>query len=386
MKQSEEAAVPPSGLRPWRPENENLTEVSEIFSSFGTAADECQTKHANSNANDARHSANLSTVDGSPHAQDGIQKGRGSKKPSPTHNRHELDEWHGQKHRHQQSDQSHGPSSNSALDAKMSYRNARPSGEINQMNLETGQQHSSATVSDAAVQSIQSAGDRWASNSSGVEMKFQGNKRRDEEDHYENQRDAKHHDVKMEDRRKSQPRRRPIRRAVLVACQYEWHWDERRHLRGCFNDVALLYDVLLNELGFEENDEIYILSDGVTGLEHRVQHRPATASSIMAHLKLLVKDAKPGDSMWFSFSGHGRQVEDKNHDEGDNLDEALVASDFHNVLDDHICEILTSVPPGARVTGVIDACNSGTGMLHSMVLSFLFLPLLFYHSKFVDTS
>lgn len=80
-----------------------------------------------------------------------------------------------------------------------------------------------------------------------------------------------------------------------------------------------------------------------------------------------MRDAQKGDRLWFSFSGHGTQVEDWDGDEFDGFDESLVASDLQLVIDDEIAAILSQLPPGARLTGLIDACHSGTSTFHDFI-------------------
>ena len=42
----------------------------------------------------------------------------------------------------------------------------------------------------------------------------------------------------------------------------------------------------------------------------------------------LVSGARPGDSLFFSFSGHGGQVRDVDGDEADGLDETILPEDY----------------------------------------------------------
>lgn len=127
------------------------------------------------------------------------------------------------------------------------------------------------------------------------------------------------------------------------------------------NDIALVFDLLTHEFRFA-NEDIMILADKETGLEHfpNLRHYDATSASIVAALKWLAIDAQPGDRLWFSFSGHGVQLQDQDGDEFDGMDEALLGSDMVNIVDDDILAILEKIPPGARLTGLIDACHSGT--------------------------
>lgn len=50
------------------------------------------------------------------------------------------------------------------------------------------------------------------------------------------------------------------------------------------------------------------------------QHNPIsqpTKANILKAMHWLVKDARPGDALFFHYSGHGGQTEDHDGDEGD---------------------------------------------------------------------
>lgn len=166
--------------------------------------------------------------------------------------------------------------------------------------------------------------------------------------------------------------RQSRRRAVIAGCEYI-EQDKKVRLRGCMNDVALVYDLLTNELGFDSKN-IVILTDEITCLEKfpKLTHRYPTKTNILKWLNWLVDGAQAGDSLWFSFSGHGIQLPDNDDDEFDGFDEALLSSDMEPVIDDEIFSILKKLPPGARLTGLIDACNSGTGTFDACLAPFSF--------------
>ncbi|KAI9187884.1 Ca(2+)-dependent cysteine protease [Blastocladiella emersonii ATCC 22665] len=86
---------------------------------------------------------------------------------------------------------------------------------------------------------------------------------------------------------------------------------------------------------------------------------PVTRDQVLASLREMVAQAEPGDSLLFSFSGHGGQVADANADETDGHDEAIYCSDGP-ITDDEIREIMADLPEGANMTMVYDSCQSGT--------------------------
>jgi len=53
-----------------------------------------------------------------------------------------------------------------------------------------------------------------------------------------------------------------------------------------------------------------------------------TRANIIRALKWLVADARPNDSLFLHFSGHGGQTEDLDGDEEDGLDETIYPVDF----------------------------------------------------------
>ncbi|MBK8921891.1 MAG: caspase family protein [Saprospirales bacterium] len=93
--------------------------------------------------------------------------------------------------------------------------------------------------------------------------------------------------------------------------------------------------------------------------------------------EVLLPQVKPGDVVYFQFSGHGQQVADDNGDELDGLDEAIVPYDSpqrfqpgvyqgKNLLrDDELNNLFTGLRDRLGPTGnlmvVLDACHSGTG-------------------------
>lgn len=89
-------------------------------------------------------------------------------------------------------------------------------------------------------------------------------------------------------------------------------------------------------------------------------------ANIITQMRNLVAGAAPGDSLWFSFSGHGSQVADTSGDEADGMDETICPADYTTagqIVDDDIYAMLVKpLPPGARMHAIMDCCHSGTGM------------------------
>jgi hypothetical protein len=148
-------------------------------------------------------------------------------------------------------------------------------------------------------------------------------------------------------------------RALLVGVnQYRMPGAD---LQGCVNDVTNVRDVLLKYFGFE-----------VRGIRVLVNHR-ATKMAIMARLRWLVRDARPGDRLLFHFSGHGSQIRDRDGDElKDHMDEILCPHDMDwdgtYIVDDDLKGFFAEIPKGARLEVLLDCCHSGTGTREAMGL------------------
>lgn len=93
------------------------------------------------------------------------------------------------------------------------------------------------------------------------------------------------------------------------------------------------------------------------------RHLPTRQNMIDA-MKWLVRSAKPHDSLFFHYSGHGGQLEDRDGDEVDGFDEVIFPLDFQEagqIVDDDLHEIMVSrLPTGCRLTALFDSCHSGT--------------------------
>lgn len=131
-------------------------------------------------------------------------------------------------------------------------------------------------------------------------------------------------------------------------------------LRGCVNDVVLMYHVLTNKYDFNNND-IKVLTD-----------HNATRRNILEHLEWLVRGVNSGDKLFFHFSGHGSQVPVDNwtnSDDIDGLDEIIcnVDLDWDNPIRDHdLGGIFHRLPKGVTTTAILDCCHSGTGLRNSV--------------------
>lgn len=135
--------------------------------------------------------------------------------------------------------------------------------------------------------------------------------------------------------------------ALLIGCNY--NNNAAYKLNGCINDVNNLKDIITNR-GF---NNINILTD-------ETEQKP-NKSNILSELTQLLSNSNNNDLLFFSYSGHGSQVWDKNGDETDVLDEVIVPLDFNVITDDELKTIIqTHLKPNVTLFALFDCCNSGT--------------------------
>lgn len=104
-------------------------------------------------------------------------------------------------------------------------------------------------------------------------------------------------------------------------------------------------------------------------------NRQATAQNVRKALVRLSKQTKAGDMVYIQFSGHGQPFEDRNGDETDGWDEAIVPYNAgqqyiakvydgrNHIIDDELNVYITNIRKKAGVRGfvyvVLDACHMG---------------------------
>jgi hypothetical protein len=118
-------------------------------------------------------------------------------------------------------------------------------------------------------------------------------------------------------------------------------------LAGCVND-ALDWDAALRARGYST---VVLLNEA------------ATKGNVVAALKAAVAASKRYDRLTFTFSGHGTYVPDRDGDEADHRDEALVCHDVRSgglLVDDQLQQILGQTVEGVRQVILSDSCHSGS--------------------------
>jgi hypothetical protein len=149
------------------------------------------------------------------------------------------------------------------------------------------------------------------------------------------------------------------KKALLIGINYI---GQMYQLKGCINDVKSIKQLIVNKFGFSEApDKMVILTDD----QKDPLMRPTRVNIINA-MKWLVSGCKPGDSLFFHFSGHGSQKKDLDGDEVDGYDETILPVDYKKngqIVDDEMNAIMVRpLPEGVRLTAIFDSCHSGTAL------------------------
>lgn len=118
-------------------------------------------------------------------------------------------------------------------------------------------------------------------------------------------------------------------------------------LAGCLNDLKNMRPKIDNR-----GLEICVLQD-----------HEATTANILEKLNWLV-DVKPGDTVFFHYSGHGAQAATGDNSEPDGLAETICPVDFdwtpqRMITDKQFVQIFSRIPQGAIFNWVSDSCHSG---------------------------
>lgn len=140
------------------------------------------------------------------------------------------------------------------------------------------------------------------------------------------------------------------KRALIVGINYVGTGYD---LRGCIKDAENMRDLISSHYGFTD---IKMLLE-----------KDATTQNIKDNLRWLVSGCRPGDTLFFHYSGHGSQILDTSGDEiDDNFDEIICPFDLNwkdkVITDDYMKWIFDTVPAGVNLTVTLDCCNSGSGL------------------------
>lgn len=147
------------------------------------------------------------------------------------------------------------------------------------------------------------------------------------------------------------------RKAVLVGINY---FGSSNELKGCVNDVKNMSRFLNERFGYSWQDMVILTDD------QRQPNKLPTRDNIIRAMQWLSHGARPNDSLFFHYSGHGGVTKDLDGDEDDGYDEVIYPLDFKQngfIVDDIMHDIMVRpLPPGCRLTALFDSCHSGTAL------------------------
>jgi len=155
-----------------------------------------------------------------------------------------------------------------------------------------------------------------------------------------------------------------VRRAVMIGINYVGH--DSGVLSGCHNDVLNMKKYIMDVHGFEEENIVVLMDDGI--------HASPTKENMIQAYEQIVADSEDGDAVFLHFSGHGTKLRDDSGDEDDGYDEALVPLDYQEaglLQDDDLFDILINqLADGVYMLSLMDCCHSGT----MLDLPYIFKP------------
>jgi hypothetical protein len=143
-----------------------------------------------------------------------------------------------------------------------------------------------------------------------------------------------------------------VKKACIIGINYIGTENE---LHGCINDAQALKYFLLSSAQHSPND--------ITVLTDNSDIKP-TRTNIENNMKNLVHNAKKGDILFLSYSGHGSSITNTDGTEKNGQDEVLIPVDYKEsgiITDEWLrSEIVGKVPDGVFLFCLFDSCHSGS--------------------------
>ncbi|KAJ8586589.1 hypothetical protein M405DRAFT_771486 [Rhizopogon salebrosus TDB-379] len=145
---------------------------------------------------------------------------------------------------------------------------------------------------------------------------------------------------------------RPKRKkALCIGINYI---GQGRELRGCVNDAWNMSEFLKSFWNYAQEDIMVLTDEPYLNPKYM-----PTKRNILNALRWLVKDAQPGDCLFFHFSGHGGRIIDS-----DGPEKAIHPVDWElsgEIVSEILYDIMVKpLPTGCRLTALFDSCHSGT--------------------------
>ncbi|ORY45301.1 metacaspase [Rhizoclosmatium globosum] len=148
------------------------------------------------------------------------------------------------------------------------------------------------------------------------------------------------------------------KKALLVGINYI---GSKHALAGCINDAHNLQNFLVQQYGYKTDQRsMLVMTD-----DNKDPRYVPTTKNLLGAFHWLVYDARPGDHLFFSYSGHGGQVPDTNdNDRASGMDDTICPVDFEQSgqIDSDLLHkaLVTALPDGVKLVVVMDCCHSGT--------------------------
>lgn len=150
------------------------------------------------------------------------------------------------------------------------------------------------------------------------------------------------------------------KKALCIGINYK---GQDRELRGCVNDAWNMAEFLKSFWNYT-NEDIMVLTDEPYNLKYM-----PTKRNILSALRWLVKDAQPGDCLFFHYSGHGGRIIDLHGrrvdgHRADGFEKAIHPVDWESageILTEDLYDVMVKpLPTGCRLNALFDSCYSGT--------------------------
>lgn len=140
------------------------------------------------------------------------------------------------------------------------------------------------------------------------------------------------------------------KKALLIGINYRGQDGE---LGGCIRDVECLCERIKSAgVGFVDDSIVTLTDDTVL--------KP-TRANILGALTSMLTQAKEGDVLFFSYSGHGSYTRDMGGDEKTGYDQMIVPVDLNIILDDELKAVLMQhLKAGVTLFAMFDSCFSGS--------------------------
>eukprot|EP01084_Bolivina_argentea_P047623 87778_1 len=152
------------------------------------------------------------------------------------------------------------------------------------------------------------------------------------------------------------------KRAVLIGINYVDSRNAGQRLENSCNDARYMRQWLLKH-GYE--DVVVLVDDDPAAVY-------PSRENILKAGKWMVTNVKPGDCLYWFYSGHGDWKIDYSGDEADAQDECILPADYADfahpsdtkagyITDDELHSlIIKQLPCGVMLNALFDSCHSGT--------------------------